>query len=67
MANIGLVDTTQLEEFTGVSPFIKHLTALKENEDYAETIPNDISSAINYSGTKELLYLLLSTKTNTSG
>ena len=59
---LGLADQTQLEEFTGVSPFLRHLTILKENEDYAASIPDDIQSALTYKGKRELLYLLLKYK-----
>ncbi|MEM1321607.1 MAG: helicase-related protein [Bacteroidota bacterium] len=57
--DIGVVDIGQLEEFSGVSPFLRHITVLKQNEEYANQIPNDITSAYHYRGDKMLLYLLL--------
>lgn len=57
--DIGIVDIGQLEEFSGVSPFLKHITVLKQHEEYASQIPDDITSAFQYSGNKLLLYLLL--------
>lgn len=56
---LGLADATQIEEFSGVSPFLKHVAILQENQDYAAGIPNDISSAMVYDGSRPLLYLLL--------
>lgn len=57
--DLGLADITQIEEFTGVSHFLKHITELNNNLEYAATIPNDISSAMVYPGQSVLLYLLL--------
>lgn len=56
--DIGLVDISQLEEFSGVSPFLRHIAVLKEHEQYADQIPNDIASAMYYDGHKQLIYLL---------
>ena len=56
---IGLVDISQLEEFSGVSPYLRHIAILKEQETYAANTPNDISSARYYNGKHPLLYLLL--------
>ncbi len=57
--NLGLVDAGQIEEFSGVSRFLRHITELNANLAYAATIPDDISSARTYGGTSPLLYLLL--------
>ena len=57
--DVGVVDIGQLEEFSGVSPFLRHITMLKQHEEYANQIPNDITSAFCYKGNKLLLYLLL--------
>jgi superfamily II DNA or RNA helicase len=57
--DIGVVDIGQLEEFSGVSPFLRHITVLKQHEQYATQIPNDITSAFYYAGEKLLMYLLL--------
>ncbi len=57
--DLGLVEVEALEEFSGVSPFLKHITTLKTYEDRAKAIPDDISSARIFEGDKPLLYLLL--------
>lgn len=56
---LGLADITEIEEFTGVSGFLEHITELKKNQAYAATIPDDISSAKRYAGDERLVYLLL--------
>jgi hypothetical protein len=57
--HIGRVDITQIEEFSGVSPFLMHITALSQHRDYAQQIPDDLTSAIYYDGSHHLIYLLL--------
>jgi len=57
--SLGFADISKIEEFSGVSPFLLHLNELQRNENYAKEIPNDISSALEYSGNERLLYLLL--------
>jgi superfamily II DNA or RNA helicase len=57
--DLGLADITQIEEFTGVSGYLRHITELKQNLDYASKIPDDISSAMTHNGEQHLLYLLL--------
>lgn len=59
IADLGLADISQIEEFTGVSRFLKHITELNQNLDRAEAIPDDISSAMVYGGEVHQLYLLL--------
>ena len=56
---LGLAEPGQIEEFSGVSPFLRHVAVLQENKAYAETLPDDISSAMVYSGDKPLIFLLL--------
>lgn len=56
---LGLVDITEIEEFSGVSRFLTHITELNQNRDYAWQIPDDITSALNYDGREPLIYLLL--------
>lgn len=56
---LGLADPGQIEEFSGVSPFLRHVAVLQENKQYAEAVPDDISSAMTYSGAKSLIFLLL--------
>jgi hypothetical protein len=56
---LGLADITEIEEFTGVSGYLRHITELKQNQAYVATIPDDISSAMAYPGERHLLYLLL--------
>lgn len=57
--HLGLVDPGQIEEFTGVSRFLIHITELRQNQARADSIPDDISSALSYGGDEHLLYLLL--------
>jgi hypothetical protein len=45
----GLIDPKEVEEFSGVSRFLEHITELAHNQDYAATIPDDISSAMVFS------------------
>lgn len=56
---LGLAEPGQIEEFSGVSPFLRHVAVLQENKAYAATLPDDISSAMIYSGDKPLIFLLL--------
>lgn len=53
------VAAEDIEEFSGVSRFLNHITELRENSAYAATIPNDISSARAYDGSHDLIYVLL--------
>jgi hypothetical protein len=57
--DLGLVDAAEIEEFSGVSHFLLHITELNQNLAYASSIPDDISSAMTSSGTRHQLYLLL--------
>lgn len=57
--DMGWIDPGQVEEFSGVSPFLRHVTALKENQDYANSLLDDISSAMTYSDSSPRIYLLL--------
>ncbi len=56
---LGLADPGQIEEFSGVSPFLRHVAVLQEHKQLAESIPNDISSAMTYPGDVQLIFLLL--------
>lgn len=56
---LGLVDLTEIEEFSGVSRFLIHITELSHNVEYAKKIPDDITSALAYTGSQHLLYLLM--------
>ena len=55
----GFIDPTEMEEFSGVSPFLVHIAELSQSGDYAQTIPDDIMSALAYQGKRHRLYLLL--------
>ena len=57
--DLGLADITEIEEFTGVSGYLRHITELKQNQVHAAEIPDDIASAMTYEGERHLLYLLL--------
>lgn len=56
--SMGLLDAAKMEEFT-VSPFLLHLTTLSQNEDYAQNIGDDFSSAMNYGGKTRKMFLLI--------
>jgi len=57
--NLGMIDITKAEEFSGVSRFLSHITELSQNQQYADQIPDDISSARIYDGDVPYLYLLV--------
>jgi len=57
--DLGLADVTAIEEFTGVSAFLRHINELNRNMVYAKAIPDDISSALRYPEDRARLYLLL--------
>jgi hypothetical protein len=57
--DLGLADITQVEEFTGVSPFSRHITELSQNISRAKNLPDDLSSALDFAERRPYLYLLL--------
>ncbi|MBK8433403.1 MAG: hypothetical protein IPL28_19900 [Chloroflexi bacterium] len=59
---LGIVEATEIEEFSGVSPFLTHISLLKKYREIAKQIPDDISSAKVYHGTIPYLFLLLKYK-----
>jgi hypothetical protein len=40
---LGLAEPGQIEEFSGVSPFLRHVTVLQENKAYADSACRTIS------------------------
>lgn len=62
--NLGEIDLSEIEEFPGQSPFLRHLTVLKQNMIQAEGLPDDIVSAKVYQGKKRRLFLLLKHEDN---
>lgn len=56
---LGIAETDLIEEFSGVSPFLRHITALQQHKERAESLPDDISSAMVYPGKKPIIFLLL--------
>lgn len=56
--DLGFVSLGDIEEFSGVSRFLIHITELNQNLDYARSISDDVSSALQ-KGESHLLYLLL--------
>ncbi len=56
---LGLAEISQIEEFTGSSSFLRHLAVYRQDIARAEALPNDIASAMTYTGKTPLLYLLL--------
>lgn len=57
--DLGFVELSEIEEFSGVSRFLTHITELNQNAEYASQIPDDITSAMTYEGKEPLIYLLL--------
>ena len=57
--NLGMADISQIEEFTGVSRFLKHITELSQNMAYARDIGDDITSALDSGEDQPYVYLLL--------
>lgn len=57
--DLGLINIEEAEEFTGVSPFLKHITELNNNLQYIKSVPDDIMSALDYKQKEPKLYLLL--------
>jgi hypothetical protein len=57
--NLGVLEVSDIEEFSGVSRFLRHITERSNNLEYAEAIPDDISSAMSYHGKHHYLFLLL--------
>lgn len=57
--DFGLAHITEIEEFSGVSKFLIHLTELMDNAERAKAVPNDIASAMGYDGDSAQLFLLL--------
>ncbi len=59
MESMGVIEVSEIEEFTGVSTFLRHITERNQNLEYAATIPDDVSSAMLYRGRQHQLYLLM--------
>ena len=57
--DLELIDLTEIEEFSGVSRFLIHIAELSQNAELARTIPDDITSALAYKGSRHCVYLLL--------
>jgi hypothetical protein len=57
--DIGEIDAKEVEEYSGGSPFLRHITAHKQNEERANSLKDDISSAKLYDGLDHLVYVLL--------
>ena len=57
--DLGLINLTEIEEFSGVSRFLIHIAELSQNAERAKTIPDDITSALAYKGNRHRVYLLL--------
>jgi hypothetical protein len=56
---IGNIDVRDVEEYSGGSPFLRHITAHMQNEARTDSLGDDISSAKLYNGSAHLVYLLL--------
>jgi len=57
--SLGEVEIGDIEEFSGVSGFLRHVTELNRNLEYANNIPDGIRSAMVYRGKHPQLYVLL--------
>ncbi len=59
LADLGELDATKVEDYSGGSPFLKHVTALIQNQELADNLADDINSAKLYDGEHEIVYLLI--------
>lgn len=59
LEDLGDVDITLIEEFSGVSRFLQHISELKQNSAYVDALKDDISSAMYYAGKSHLIYILM--------
>lgn len=59
LADMGELDATEVEDYSGGSPFLKHITALIQNQERADNLADDINSAKLYDGEHEIVYLLI--------
>lgn len=56
---LGIADLAQLGEYEATSKFLQHLAVLHDHQELVASIPDDISSALGYSGIHRMLFLLL--------
>ena len=59
IADMDELDATKIEDYSGGSPFLIHITALIQNQDLADSLRDDINSAKLYDGEHEIVYLLI--------
>ncbi len=59
LEDLGELEATEVEDYSGGSPFLKHITALIQNQDLADALRDDINSAKLYDGEHEIIYLLI--------
>jgi hypothetical protein len=59
LEDLGELDATEVEDYSGGSPFLKHITALIQNQELADGLRDDINSAKLYDGEHEIVYLLI--------
>ena len=59
LADLGELNATEVEDYSGGSPFLKHITALIQNQELADDLRDDINSAKLYNGEHEIVYLLI--------
>lgn len=57
--NIGELDTVEIEDYSGGSPFLRHITTHNDHEERANNLEDDIWSVKTYKGSDELIYVLL--------
>jgi superfamily II DNA or RNA helicase len=59
VVSLGELEVGDIEEFSGISGFLTHVTERNQNLEYANGIPDGINSAMAYRGKQHQLYLLL--------
>lgn len=57
--DMGTLDSAQIEEFSGVSPFLRHYSNLHDHQQRADELQEDLISALEYDEPHPRLYLLL--------
>lgn len=59
LEDLGELEAREIEDYSGGSPFLEHITALIQNQELADSLRDDINSAKRYDGEHEIVYLLL--------
>jgi len=59
LEDLGELEAREIEDYSGGSPFLEHITALIQNQELADSLEDDINSAKLYDGQHEIAYLLI--------